>query len=457
MISRPILAAADMLRFANILLPKRSRRLTSTFDVLCDVIYAKGHCRKQSKLFATTHETKEEQATVEPEYLALVTQTAEKMRQSVRDYVTELSKGSKTNKLRHNDAIFEYREFGEGACISSPPKIKLVGILATTSTHITCGDDFDSHGNEKYSEQISAICAADGIVYEPWRVPPTRDALERSIQHANERLDVHGILVFYPVSDKLIDVTDDSRGPSKCNITGVYYKSMDDYFRDLVSPQKDVEGYHRKSLRVKNPECTDNDGEAISSCASFTANNATTIEAQFGPIYPCTALAVFRILESFLIENNPTSLPDNNTDWINKKCFAFANITMTIINRSEVLGLPLATMLSNQAAKVYSVDKNSILKFQPDGKIRREPPTTSVEECVRNSSVVVSGVPSEGFSIPSDWIQDNAIVINVANVSNFEEDSLLTKKSGITYIPHVGRVTVAALESNLICLHRNYH
>lgn len=444
-----------MLRFTNIFSPNRSRHI-SAFDVLSNAIICDNgsYCRRQSKLFVTTYVTKETQASSEPEYLTLVTQTAEKMRQSVREYVANLSKSSNT---KSDCAFLDYREIDESACISSSPKIKLVGILATTSTYSICGDEFDSHGNEKYSEQISAICAADGIIYEPWRVPPIRDALERSIQHANERLDVHGILVFYPVSDKLIDVTDDSRGPSKCNNTGVYYKSMDDYFRDLVSPQKDVEGYHRKALRIKNSECTDNNGEATSPRASLTENNATTIEAQFGPIYPCTALAVFRILESFLKENSPASLTDNNTDWINKRCFAFANITMTIINRSEVLGLPLATMLSNQAATIYSVDKNSILKFEPDGKIRREPSKTSVEECVRKSSVVVSGVPSEGFTIPSDWIQDNAIVINVANVSNFEEDSLLLKKSEITYIPHVGRVTVAALESNLICLHRNYH
>jgi methylenetetrahydrofolate dehydrogenase (NAD+) len=114
-------------------------------------------------------------------------------------------------------------------------------------------------------------------------------------------------------------------------------------------------------------------------------------------------------------------------------------------------------MLSNQAATIYSVDKNSILKFQPDGKIRREASTTTVEECVRKSSVIVSGVPSADFLIPTDWISDNAIVINVANVSNFDEKTLLEDRRGITYVPHVGRVTVAALESNLICLHRNYH
>ena len=412
-------------------------------------------CLSQRRL--TDLANTEEHISSEPEYLALVTQTAEKIRQSVREYVVEYSQRSKGNSSQDKNTMLKYNQPDDVPCISTPPRIKLVGILATTSAHNSCEDNTDTHGNERYSEQISAICAADGILYEPWRVPPTKDAMERSIQHANERLDVHGILVFYPVSDKLTDTESSSRGPNKCNVTGVYYKSMDDYFRDLVFPQKDVEGYHRKALRVKNLESRDEyeaNNKPLPSCASSTKDNTTTetIECPYGPIYPCTALAVFRILETFLNKNRVIS-----TNWINKKCFAFANVTMTIINRSEVLGLPLATMLSNQAAVVYSVDKNSILKFQPDGKIRREPSTTTIEQCVRKSSVIISAVPSEGFIIPTDWISNGSIVINVANVSNFQEETLLTAKEGIIYVPHVGRVTVAALESNLICLHKNYH
>ena len=413
-----------------------------------------GHQRKCLTNFAN----KEECTTTEPEYLARVTQTAERLRRSVREYTSSYSNISIAQDLLGNkNMINQERDLDDIACTVSPPKIKLVGILATTSSRNTCGDNtIDTHGNEKYSEQISAICTADGIAYEPWRVPPTKEALERSIRHANERLDVHGILVFYPVFDKLTDVKSSGslRGPSKCDITGVYYKSMDDYFRDLVSPQKDVEGYHRKALRVKNLECRDDDEETevITSCAAPTDSDTT----KYGPIYPCTALAVFRILESFLKQNNGIDFIHGDINRINKKCFAFANITMTIVNRSEVLGLPLATMLSNQGATIYSVDKNSILKFQPDGRVRREQSTTTVENCIRNSSVIVSGVPSDDFTIPTDWISDKSIVINVANNSNFDEASLIEKPS-VTYVPHVGRVTVAALESNLICLHKNYH
>ena len=368
----------------------------------------------------------------EPEYLEIVTQTADRMRLAVRNYVDEYARSFDCNPTEFEVA-------------SKPPQIKLVGILATNNTHPIPHEDCsrvyedDSHGNELYSEQIANICSVDGIAYEPWRVPPTRESIERAIQHANERLDVHGILVFYPIEN--LD-HDDAKGESplyKCQSTGVYYKSMDDYFRDMVSPEKDVEGYRRKGLRMRKPE----DGH----------DDIVTAPVDLGPIYPCTALAVFRILESFQLSlNNDDAKKSESSERL------FEGKTMTIINRSEVLGLPLATMLSNQGATVYSVDKNSILTFLPDGevRVRREHATTTMEQCVQQSSAVVTGVPSHTFRVPTSCISDNTTLVNVATESNFEEEEVAAL-SGVTYVPHVGRVTVAALEFNLCLLHQNYH
>ena len=204
----------------------------------------------------------------EPEYLELVSETANRMRLAVREYVSQYSglcsKGGIVDGNKSKDCT---HTSNATSCSSGPPPIKLVGILATTTPQpITSSDgncnqqqrqqsyyENDTHGNERYSEQISASCSTDGIIYEPWRVPPTREALERAIHHANERLDVHGILVFYPVFDKLTTNIDDVKDSLdtktyKCQETGVYYKSMDDYFRDLVACSKDVEGYCRKGL-----------------------------------------------------------------------------------------------------------------------------------------------------------------------------------------------------------------
>ena len=399
--------------------------------------YIAVHCNY--KHFSTNRCNKTSSDEDEPEYLETVTQTAERMRFAVRRYVDDHNRSFECNQCANetND---------EDVPTSRPPQIKLVGILATNNTHpITDEDcnlssDNDSHGNELYSEQIASICSVDGITYEPWRVPPTRESIERAIQHANERLDVHGILVFYPIEN--LDRGDDNegncsaRGPYKCKSTGVFYKSMDDYFRDMVSPEKDVEGYRRKGLRMRKSEDAHDD-------------TVLTAAEDLGPIYPCTALAVFRVLESFQLSLNAKTGSHPKL---------FEGKTMTIINRSEVLGLPLATMLSNQGATVYSIDIDSIYQFMPMGevRIRREQASKTMEECVRQSSAVITGVPSHSFRVPTEWIDENATLINVATESNFEEEEV-AKLPSVTYVPHVGRVTVAALEHNLCLLHQNYH
>ena len=165
-----------------------------------------------------------------------------------------------------------------------------------------------------------------------------------------------------------------------------------------------------------------------------------------GPIHPCTALAVFKILESFRSSGRSSMTTSR----------LYENETITIINRSEVLGLPLAIMLSNCFATVYSIDIDSIVRFSPNGNVRRSSSCMTIEDCVRGSSVIVSGVPSNAFVVPTEWIPDNATAINVAAESNFDELTLIDEVvcRGVTYVPHVGRVTVAALEYNLMSLHR---
>ena len=47
-------------------------------------------------------------------------------------------------------------------------------------------------------------------------------------------------------------------------------------------------------------------------------------------------------------------------------------------------------------------------------------------------------------------------VVNVASFKNVDEESLL-KVPGVTYVPMVGKVTVAMLERNLVRLYENFH
>lgn len=297
-------------------------------------------------------------------------------------------------------------------------------------------DDGDTHGNELYSHSIAASCLRDGISYETWRVDPTPSRVEAAIGEANGRDDVHGVLIFHPLALRAGPGGDGGGGGGtyRCERTGVRHRTADDYFRDLVRPEKDVEGHRRRgmrggALRAGPRAGGDDDGGGASS------DDGRSSDA--GPIYPCTALAVLRIVELF-----------RPSDW--------SGGTMTVVNRSEVLGLPLAAMLSGRGARVLSADDRSVLEFGPGGRVRRT--DLSLEECVRGSDVVVSGVPDPDFRVPTEWIREGATVINVASGhgGNFDEGTV-GDVPGVTYVPHVGRVTVAALQYNLICLHKNYH
>ena len=70
--------------------------------------------------------------------------------------------------------------------------------------------------------------------------------------------------------------------------------------------------------------------------------------------------------------------------------------------------------------------------------------------------MVVTGVPTKAYRLPTEWIQPNTTVVNVASFKNVDEDKLL-QIPGVVYVPMVGKVTVAMLERNLMRLYDNFH
>lgn len=64
-----------------------------------------------------------------------------------------------------------------------------------------------------------------------------------------------------------------------------------------------------------------------------------------------------------------------------------ADKTITIINRSEIVGRPLAAMLANDGATIYSVDVDSIFTFRR-GALRKT--EASPEDAVGQSDVVIT-------------------------------------------------------------------
>lgn len=288
-------------------------------------------------------------------------------------------------------------------------RVKLLGILAHDGPYRSDA--------ENYSEHIAETSLFDGIDYELCRVVGEKPSdVEEAIRIGNERKDVHGILVYYPIFK-----TRGQRGPFKNTLTGVYYKTYDDYLRDAVCYTKDVEGL-----------CQEYNARWL-----FRARGKDRMVRGDNVIYPCSALSVFKILQEY----QRTSWPET---------------VVTIVNRSEIFGRPLAALLANAGATVYSIDVDSILLFRDGGRMRRcSDHNKTLETCVRKSSIVVTGVPSPDFLIPTDWINPGTTVVNVSEYQNVCEDTLFLVP-GVQYVPQVGKVTIAVLEQNLIELHRLY-
>jgi len=81
--------------------------------------------------------------------------------------------------------------------------------------------------------------------------------------------------------------------------------------------------------------------------------------------------------------------------------------------------------------------------------------TETSESACRKSNVIVLGVPSKSYQLPVDCVSDNTVVINVSSFKCIDEAALL-KKTGVVWVPLVGKVTVAMLERNLSRLFQNY-
>jgi len=141
--------------------------------------------------------------------------------------------------------------------------------------------------------------------------------------------------------------------------------------------------------------------------------------------------------------------------------------TITVINRSEVVGRPLAALLANDGACVLSVDIDSIQEYTKRPRAAYDPSSESktirkyhprhivhpsnltLQECLAISDVVVSAVPSPTYKVKTEWLKDGCVCVNVASDKNFEKD--VRDKASI-YIPAVGKVTIFMLLRNLLRL-----
>lgn len=345
---------------------------------------------------------------------------------------------------------------------------KLVGILAKPSPPSIA-----------YAEWTAKACQAVGINFEIWKtwddsVEIKEGDSDESLKNfdleadvedlilaANRDKSVDGIMVYYPI----------------------FGGRQDTYLQQIVDPRKDVEGlhffycwnmYHNvrwiKPTQLGMAPGTANEQE-LQELGSKILNENTVPDGFCKSILPCTPLAVVKALEAVGVYDPKLPYGDR-----------LQGKTITVFNRSEVVGRPLAALLANDGARVLSVDIDSIVVFdkrtddndreqsdsgykksakvleargQNSSALLRSSHTVrpskfkDTESCVRESDVVIGGVPSPKFKIPTDWVKDGAICINFSSEKNFEPD---VRSKAAAYLPAVGKITVSMLQRNLLRL-----
>lgn len=283
---------------------------------------------------------------------------------------------------------------------------KLVGFLSN-----------EDPAGEVYARMTSRACEKNGIAYELRR--PGRHELESAVIAANEDPDVHGIIVYYPV----------------------FGTQKDMYLRDVVSFEKDVEGLnHRYRYALYHNIRTLDEYRGC----SYALGAASTVEPK-KCVLPCTPLACVKLLEDLGAYDKAAPVRKQ-----------LAGRTCIVFNRSEVVGRPLAAMLANDGATVYSVDEHGMQVFTAgavSGTIKVEETSVEQKDALASADVVISGVPVKSFTIAADAMKPGAIAINVSQHMNFgpgvEERCAL--------VPAIGKVTIAILARNLLRLHTNFH
>lgn len=107
---------------------------------------------------------------------------------------------------------------------------------------------------------------------------------------------------------------------------------------------------------------------------------------------------------------------------------------------SEVVGRPLAALLANDGARVFSVDIDNIQEFNrrkyassnkhvsstssylPQHVVRDCPKEMTLERCLEISDTVITGVPSKAYKVKTSALRDGVVAVNFSSEKNFEAD-----------------------------------
>ncbi|ORX40939.1 hypothetical protein BD324DRAFT_647842 [Kockovaella imperatae] len=290
-------------------------------------------------------------------------------------------------------------------------RIRIVGILAS-----------DDSGCKTYASALSKSSCKLGFDFEIRNVDVSSEAeanrlvkVKEAIEEVNGDKSVNGLFLFLPL----------------------FTAEEDKQLRDAIAPRLDIEGISSASLAVSGTRpCT----------LALDGSDVT---------YPCTPLAVAHILKALgAFESAPVGS-------------RLQGKVVTVINRSETVGKPLACLLANEGAQVYSIDINGTHMLVPKIKLPALTPANSTEPivdaqkgdpqidvspfftthsapslpmdtCLLLSDIVISAVPSSTFKIPTTSLQFGSTCINLSEHNNFSDN---VKTRAKWFVPRVGSIT----------------
>ena len=264
-----------------------------------------------------------------------------------------------------------------------------------------------------YVRMTQRACEKTGVAFELRRV--ARVDIEAAVIAANKEARVHGIIIYYPIFG----------GP------------IDDYLRDVIGLEKDVEGLnhrYRYSL-YHNIRTIDND--AGKKC-----------------VLPCTPLAVIKIME-YLGAYDRTRPVGHQLD--GKVAVVFNRSEDARVRRPRAAlapcggphspGEPTAHRRPPPRSRRYT--RGSVA-----GTIRVAETTAERKEVLARADLLVTAVPlpPEKFVVKASELKKGVIAINLAQHANLEP---AVADVG-TLVPAIGKVTIAMLQRNLLRLHDNF-
>lgn len=235
-----------------------------------------------------------------------------------------------------------------------------------------------NEGSQVYLKSQARAAAAVGICHDVLALP--RDSaisdLIATITQLNDDPSVSGVIVQMPLPDHLP--------------IGKVIGSL--------APSKDIEGVH--------------------------ADNLGLLVLRKGHLYPCTPLAVMKIIESTGID--------------------LYGAEVVVVGSSTIVGRPLSLLLMDAMATITTCNIATSEKKNLEAHVRRA-------EVV----VVAAGVPE---LIPGEWIKPGAVVIDVGInrvdgkiVGDVEFDAAQKKAAFITPVPGgIGPLTVTLLMQNAL-------